>query len=189
MKRRTLRVIRVFRSISEPRQGFLVAGPIRIRCALGRSGLTRTKREGDGATPVGRWSVLGLMYRPDRVRRPIAPLPVTAIRPRDGWCDAPGDLRYNRPVPLPYPASHERLWREDALYDVVLDLAYNRGPIRPGRGSAIFLHQARPDLGPTEGCIAVPAPAMARLLPRIGPRTTIDVAGGAAPARPRLRPS
>src|SRR5260221_8426781 len=94
-------------------RGILIAGGMRAPCALGRSGIMQTKREGDGATPAGRHRLIGLLYRPDRVRRPVTRLPVARIRRDDGWCDDRGDRRYNRPVRLPYAASHERLWRED----------------------------------------------------------------------------
>ena len=153
----------------------LTAGRLVLSCALGRAGPILRKREGDGGTPIGRHRVLGAFYRPDRIRRPATPLRLVAIRPTDGWCDAPGDRHYNRPVRLPYPASHERMWREDALYDLVLDLDWNRNPVRPGRGSAIFLHSARPGFRPTEGCIAVERRAIRRLVERIGPHTRIVV--------------
>ena len=132
-----------------------MAGRLVLPCALGRSGTTHDKREGDGATPVGRFRALQAFYRPDRVRRPPTRLIVSRIDGGDGWCDEPGDRNYNRPVRLPYPARHERMCREDELYDVVVDLACNRGPIRKGRGSAIFLHCAKPGFPPTEGCVAV----------------------------------
>src|SRR4051812_950150 len=176
-KRSTLAVIRVHRSPLDRRRGCLVAGPLVLPCALGRSGTTHDKREGDGATPVGRFRALQAFYRPDRLRRPKTRLIVSRIDGRDGWCDEPRDRNYNRPVRLPYPARHERMCREDELYDAVVDLAYNRGPIRKGRGSAIFLHCAKPGFPPTEGCIAVDPRAIARLLALIGPRTAIEVVG------------
>ena len=154
-----------------------MAGPLVLSCALGRSGIKRDKREGDGATPAGRFRALQAFYRPDRVRRPRTRLPLAATTARDGWCDDPSDRNYNRPVRLPYPASHERLQREDVLYDVVVDLACNRGPIRKARGSAIFLHCAKPGFPPTQGCVAVEPRMIGRLLARIGPRTRIEVVG------------
>ena len=175
MKRATLDVIRVYRSPIDHRRGRIRAGSLTIPCVLGRGGTTRSKREGDGATPLGRFRLLGCFYRADRGPRPRTRLPQAAIRPADGWCDDPADRRYNRPVRLPYPARHERLWREDHVYDVVLDIAWNRGPIVRGRGSAIFLHLARADLGPTEGCVAVPPRMARRLLQRIGPDTRIEI--------------
>jgi L,D-peptidoglycan transpeptidase YkuD (ErfK/YbiS/YcfS/YnhG family) len=176
-KRATLAVVRVHRSPLDHRRGRIIAGPLVLSCALGRSGPTRDKREGDGATPIGRFRVLQAFFRTDRVRRPHTRLPLTPIGAADGWCDDPRDRNYNRPVRLPYPAGHERMRRDDGLYDVVLDLAYNRGPIRKGRGSAIFLHCARPGFVRTEGCVAVEPRVIARLLARIGPETRIAIVG------------
>jgi L,D-peptidoglycan transpeptidase YkuD (ErfK/YbiS/YcfS/YnhG family) len=154
-----------------------MAGSLTFPCALGRAGTARRKVEGDGASPVGRFGLIGCYYRADRGRRPRTGLPLSEISPQDGWCDDPADRRYNQPVALPYPARHERLWRDDHLYDVVVDIACNRSPIVKGRGSAIFLHLARPGFAPTEGCVAVEGAAMRKLLPLIGPRTRIEIVG------------
>ena len=133
----------------------LVIGALELRCALGASGVTRAKREGDKATPAGRFPLRRVLYRPDRVAAPRTALPVAPMNPDDGWCDAPGDANYNRLVRLPYAVSHERLWREDALYDLVAVLGFNDAPRARGRGSAIFVHLARPGYTPTEGCVAL----------------------------------
>ncbi|HVJ53663.1 MAG TPA: L,D-transpeptidase family protein [Aliidongia sp.] len=127
----------------------------RLRCAIGRSGISAAKREGDGATPIGAWACRSLYYRPDRLSRPETGLAVHALTPTDGWCDAPEDPAYNRPVTLPYPAGCESLWREDHVYDLIVPLGYNDDPVVPGLGSAIFLHLARPGYAPTEGCVAL----------------------------------
>jgi L,D-peptidoglycan transpeptidase YkuD (ErfK/YbiS/YcfS/YnhG family) len=126
-----------------------------VRCALGRGGIRRDKREGDGVTPIGSWPMRRLLYRPDRVARPETRLPISAIAEHDGWCDAPDDLNYNEPVLLPYAASAELLWRMDHVYDLIVPLGYNDAPVVAGAGSAIFLHVARPDYRPTEGCVAL----------------------------------
>jgi len=133
------------------------------------------KREGDGATPIGAWPLRAVMYRPDRTARPRCALRVSPIRPDDGWCDDPSDRNYNRPVRLPYPASHELLWREDHLYDLVVVLGYNDGPRIRGRGSAIFMHLAAPDFAPTAGCIALREPDLRKLLALAGPHTMMRI--------------
>jgi L,D-peptidoglycan transpeptidase YkuD (ErfK/YbiS/YcfS/YnhG family) len=137
--------------------GWLDLGDRRILCALGPAGVVPAseKREGDGASPAGVWPIRRVLYRPDRGARPATLLPVAPIAPDDGWCDAPQDPAYNRPVKLPYPASAERMWREDHLYDLVVVLGHNDDPPVPGLGSAIFLHLAKPDRSPTHGCVAV----------------------------------
>lgn len=177
MKRRTARLIRVFRSPLDPARGRLIGPGIDLPCALGRSGPGRGKREGDGRTPAGRHRALAAYYRPDRLRRPATALPLRIIRPDLGWSDDPADRRYNRPIRLPASGRHERMWRDDPLYDLVLDLSYNRGPIARGRGSAIFLHSARTGFPPTEGCVAVGRERVAWLAGRIGPRTVVEVVG------------
>lgn len=136
-------------------------------CALGRAGIVpaAAKREGDGATPAATLPLRRLLFRADRLARPAAAVPVEPLAPGEGWCDDASDPAYNRPVPLPFAPSHERLWREDALYDLVGVLGWNDDPPVPGRGSAIFLHLARPGLGPTEGCIALPLPDLLAVLP------------------------
>ena len=136
--------------------GLLRIGRLVLPCAIGRGGARADKTEGDGATPIGLLPLRRVLYRADRVAPPACAVPVEPIGPQDGWCDDPAHPDYNRPVSLPHPARHERLWREDALYDIVGVLGWNDAPVVKGRGSAIFLHLARPELAPTAGCIALP---------------------------------
>lgn len=129
-----------------------------VRCALGKAGVIAAaeKREGDNKSPLGVWALREVWYRPDVYPEgPNTALPVRATRPEDGWCDAPGDPNYNRPVTLPYPASAERMWRDDAVYDLVVVLGHNDTPPVPGMGSAIFMHVAREGYLGTEGCVAL----------------------------------
>lgn len=134
------------------------------RCALGRGGVRRDKCEGDGATPVGVWRLGRVYYRADRVEPPQTGLNVSATQPAWGWCDDPADTHYNQRVTVPYAARHETLWRDDALYDVLVELHYNTDPIVPGRGSAIFMHVAKPGYEPTEGCVALELADLLELL-------------------------
>ena len=154
------------------RAGF---GARRWRCAIGPAGITADKREGDGATPSGCFALRRVLYRPDRLARPETLLPAAALAPEDGWCDDPADAAYNRPVRLPYGASHERLWRDDGIYDIVVILGHNDDPPVPGAGSAIFLHVARPDYGPTQGCVALALPDLLAVLREAGPETRICI--------------
>lgn len=146
-----------------------------VRCALGRSGRRVLKREGDGATPIGTWRFKEVFYRSDRVARPTCGVRVRALRRNDGWCDAVCDPNYNRHVTHPYPASAERMWRDDHLYDVVVVLGYNDVPRRRGCGSAIFLHLNRPGYLPTEGCVAVSLRDMRLILRRARSHTSLKV--------------
>lgn len=160
-----------------PTQGLLQFGRHSFSCALGRGGITTRKREGDGATPRGRLAVLWGYRRVDRGRVVPTRLQLRPIPRVLGWCDAPGDRNYNRPVRLPYAASHEVMRRHDHLYDVVIVLDWNMRPAVRGRGSAIFLHLARPGYTPTEGCVAVSRRTMMRLLPVLRRGTVIEVIG------------
>ena len=146
------------------RDGTLHFGREVLRVAWGREGFAVHKLEGDGATPSGLLPLRRVLYRADRVARPGASVPVEPIAPEDGWCDDPGDARYNQMVRLPYAARHEALWRRDALYDVVAVLGWNDHPVERGAGSAIFLHVASADYAPTEGCLALALADLLRVL-------------------------
>ena len=135
--------------------GWLHHGGKGYRCALGRGGIQADKREGDRATPVGRYPVRRLLYRGDRLVPPVSGLPLLEIQQLDGWCDDPNDTAYNKAVTLPYKASAETMWRHDGLYDLVVILGHNDDPTVPAQGSAIFMHVASPDYGTTEGCVAL----------------------------------
>lgn len=124
-------------------------------CVLGESGITSQKREGDMASPAGAFQMLGGFYRADKIPKPQSRLPMQPSSPTDGWCDDPLNSRYNQLVKLPFDAYHEKLWRDDQLYDIVVVLDQNLHPRVPGGGSAIFFHIAAPDFTPTAGCIAV----------------------------------
>lgn len=154
----------------------------RCRCALGRGGIAADKREGDGATPAGVFALRRLLFRPDRLAPPETTLPTAPLRPDDGWCDAPADPAYNRQVRLPYPASAEALWRQDHLYDLIVVIGHNDAPVVAGAGSAIFLHLARRDWGPTEGCVALALDDLLDVLAGVGATTRLRIAGPAQPA-------
>lgn len=156
-------------------KGLLQVGQTVFPCALGRGGIAADKREGDGATPLGSMRLLSGYFRRDHVARGRTRLAMSRIGADIGWCDAPGDRNYNRPVKIPCGASHERMKRDDRLYDVCIVLDWNIRPRRRGRGSAIFFHLARPDFTPTQGCVAVTAQVMARLLPYLSGRTVLRV--------------
>lgn len=161
------RDITVFSSPRERHRGLLRCGSLALPCALGRSGLTHLKREGDGATPAGRLRMLSLIVRPDRLR-PRSTLPIRVLRKNDGWCEDFRHGSYNRPIRLPSPAGHETMWREDRLYDIVGVLDWNISPRVSRRGSAIFLHLARAGYRPTAGCIALSRRDLCLLLAAAG---------------------
>lgn len=173
--RQALSVITVRSRPGNPSQGLLAAGHAVFPCALGRGGISANKREGDGATPLAVMRLLSGYYRRDHVAARATRLPMTAINARLGWCEVPEDRNYNRPVRMPYAASHETMRRADKLYDFCLVLDWNIRPRLRGRGSAIFFHLARPDFTPTQGCVAVTEKVMSRLLPLLSRRTVLRV--------------
>lgn len=147
-----------------------------LRCALGPGGIVppAQKQEGDGAAPSGTYDLRQVFYRPDRLAEPETDLTVTPLTKQDLWCDDPNNPHYNSHVRAPFEASHERLWRDDHLYDVIVVLGINDDPVVPGKGSAIFLHLARGDYEPTEGCVAVNLTDMKGILSRCSQTTTIE---------------
>jgi len=184
-------------------RGILQAGNLRLPCALGRAGISAFKREGDGATPRAVLHIAGGYYRAPLPPKGAQSLRLKRATAQDGWCDASGDRNYNRPVRLPYAAGAETMRRTDHLYDICLILDWNMRPRIKGRGSAVFLHIARPAgeeagrgqsegiskfaarqfsahgaraaplLAPTAGCIALRRGDMLRLLPLLGQETQI----------------
>jgi L,D-peptidoglycan transpeptidase YkuD (ErfK/YbiS/YcfS/YnhG family) len=159
-------------------RGSATLGELSFPCALGRSGILDPKREGDGGTPAGRFPFRRLLYRADRIPRIETRLPAAHIDPTDGWCDDPAAPDYNRPVTLPHPARHERLWLASPLYDLVVVIGHNDDPVVPGAGSAVFLHVAREDWGPTEGCVAFRPGDLLRILEIISPTDFIAIRAG-----------
>jgi len=176
--RNTTKHIYVTARPGNPAQGILRAGQLLLPCALGRSGIATFKREGDGASPRGAYPLRRAFYRADRVRRPATRLPLTVLSFEDGWCDATFNRNYNRHVRQPYPASAERMWRYDALYDMVVVVGHNDRPRVQGAGSAIFMHVANAGpkgLMPTEGCIAMRPRDLRLLMEWIGSQTMLHI--------------
>ncbi|MFY8209383.1 MAG: L,D-transpeptidase family protein [Caulobacter sp.] len=165
----------LFRAHADGR--FELAGRV-VRCAVGKAGAIAAadKREGDNKSPLGVWVMREVWYRPDVYPQgPKTALPLRATRPEDGWCDAPSDPNYNRPVTLPYPASAERMWRDDAVYDLVVILGHNDDPPTPGMGSAIFMHLARDGYPGTEGCVALARADLEAVLAAAEPGDAVQI--------------
>ena len=155
-------------------------GPnIKFKCALGRGGMiaANEKNEGVGASPIGVWPLRRIFYRKDKITPPTTELPLVPIREHDGWCDDPSDPLYNRPISIPYSASHEKMWRDDDVYDIVVELGHNDDPPVPGLGSAIFLHLARENYRSTEGCIALSETDLRAMLKLAGKDAALEICG------------
>jgi L,D-peptidoglycan transpeptidase YkuD (ErfK/YbiS/YcfS/YnhG family) len=172
---RRVSAIWIRRAAGNPRRGWLVIAGLSFPVALGRGGIRANKREGDGGTPRGTFHPQKLWWRADRYVRPQTFLPVRAIGHRDAWCEDPNDRRYNQPIVLAHDSAGDRLKREDHLYDFIVEIDHNSRPRVRKRGSAVFLHLARANFGPTAGCVAMRKEAMLQLLQRLSPRTRIII--------------
>ena len=175
MKKAPFHSLRVRPKPGDRTRGWLLAGPLAMPVALGRGGIRANKREGDGGTPRGAFRLRRLWWRADRMTRPMTHLPVRRIRGDDGWCEDPRDRHYNQPIRLKPDHQGDRLKRADRLYDLIIELSHNTRPRIAGRGSAVFMHVARPGFTPTAGCVALKCDALRRLIACIGPRTRIVI--------------
>jgi L,D-peptidoglycan transpeptidase YkuD (ErfK/YbiS/YcfS/YnhG family) len=168
-------LIRVTAAAGCPTRGHLLAGNRVFPVALGRGGIRIDKREGDGGTPRGRFRLVRLWYRADRLPRPRTMLPMRRIGPNDGWSEDPRDRNYNRPVRLSASSGADRLWRDDHLYDLIVELDHNTRPRIPFRGSAVFIHFARKDFTPTAGCVALKRGDLQKLLALLARECWIEI--------------
>jgi L,D-peptidoglycan transpeptidase YkuD (ErfK/YbiS/YcfS/YnhG family) len=159
----------------ECRSGFITWPSGVARAAIGAGGVRLNKREGDRATPAGTFSLPFGMYRRDRIDLPKTDLPMTPLLEAHAWVDDPSDRNYNQLVELPYPSHTEKLWRTDGIYDLLVVVGYNMNPTQPGAGSAIFLHIARPNFSPTDGCIAVSRGILLKLVTVLGADSMLTV--------------
>jgi L,D-peptidoglycan transpeptidase YkuD (ErfK/YbiS/YcfS/YnhG family) len=175
MPRRALSLIRVRALPGSRNRGVLLAGPRALPVVLGRGGIRANKFEGDGATPRGRFRLIRLWWRADRHSRPPTLLPARRIGPALAWCEDTTDRRYNRPFQRSEGDGGDRLWRDDHLYDFIIEIDHNTRPRVAGRGSAVFVHLARPNRGPTAGCVALTRNDLRRLLAVLAPRTQIAI--------------
>ena len=155
--------------------GFIYWPSGMARAAVGAGGVRSDKKEGDRATPPGMFALPFGMYREDRIHLPNTALPMIPLREVHAWVDDPNDPKYNQLVELPYPSRTERLWRTDGIYDLLVVVGYNMNPTRPGASSAIFLHIARPNFSPTDGCVAVSRSILLKLVTVLSTESTLTI--------------
>ena len=149
------------------KSGVLKFKNLKFKCALGKSGIGKKRKEGDNITPKGSYKLLGLFYRSDRIPNFKTILKKRKINKKMGWCDDVNNKNYNKLIKLPCNFSHEKLYRKDNVYDLVVPINYNTNKITRGKGSAIFLHVAKKNYTPTKGCIALKKKDLILLLKKI----------------------
>ena len=147
----------------------------KIKCAIGKNGITKNKQEGDLKTPSGIFKLKKIFYRKDRIKLNNTTIKKSYIKKNSGWCDDPASKYYNKEIKSPFKYSAEKLWRKDNIYDLIIVLNYNFNPIIKNRGSAIFLHISKKNYAPTKGCIAINKKDMMNLLVNIKGNTKLII--------------
>lgn len=147
----------------------------KYKCSVGKFGITNRKKEGDLKTPAGYFKVLKCFYRADKIQKPLTKLKCIKIKKNMGWCDDPKSKQYNQLIILPNKYKHEKLYRKDNIYDLILVLNYNTRPILKNKGSAIFIHVATKNYKKTAGCIALKKKHLIRLIEKINKKTKINI--------------
>ena len=155
--------------------GFLKYKNLKFRCALGKAGIKRKVKEGDNITPKGIFKIIKIYYRADKIKDIETPIKKIKIKKNMGWCDDPKSIHYNKQIELPSKFSHEKLYRNDNLYDLILVLNYNTNPIVKNKGSAIFLHITNDSYKKTKGCIALKKDDLIQLVSKISENTKIKI--------------
>lgn len=157
------------------KSGYLKYKNLKFRCALGRAGIRIKKKEGDNITPKGTYKIIRIYCRKDRIRQVKSRIKIYKINKKIGWCDDPRSKKYNQLIRLPSKFRHEKFYRKDHLYDLIIVLNYNMRPVIKNKGSAIFIHLAKRNYYPTKGCIALSKNNLLIILNKINKNTKIKI--------------
>ena len=155
-------------------KNYLFYNKLKIKCAIGKKGIGYKRKEGDLITPSGQFKIKYILYRKDRVKISTK-LKKKVIKKNMGWCDDPKSIHYNKLIKLPFTHKHEKLYKKENIYDIILVLNYNMKPIKKNRGSAIFIHVSKNDYKKTEGCVAIKKVNLMKLLKEINPNTKVKI--------------
>jgi L,D-peptidoglycan transpeptidase YkuD (ErfK/YbiS/YcfS/YnhG family) len=155
--------------------GFLKYRNLKFRCALGKAGIKKKKIEGDNITPKGNYKIVDIYYRKDRVKKIFSKFKLIKIKKNMGWCDDPKSKKYNQLISLPSKNTHEKFYRKDDIYDLIIVLNYNVNPVIKNKGSAIFIHVAKKKYKRTAGCVALKKTHLIELIKIISKRTKISI--------------
>ena len=155
-------------------KNYLTYNKLKLKCAVGKKGIGNKRKEGDLITPKGQFKIKYILYRKDRVKISTK-LKKKIIKKNMGWCDDPRSSHYNKLIRLPFTYKHEKLFKKENTYDIILVLNYNMRPIKKNKGSAIFIHVAKNDFKSTEGCVAIKKIDLIKLIKEIGPNTKVKI--------------
>ena len=155
-------------------KNYLTYNKLKFKCAIGKKGISYKKKEGDLITPKGQFKIKYILYRKDRVKISTK-LKKKVIKKNMGWCNDPKSKQYNKLVKLPFIFSHEKLYKNENIYDIILVLNYNMNPIKKNKGSAIFIHVAKNNFAKTAGCVAIKKKNLIKLIKEINPNSKIKI--------------
>ena len=157
------------------KSGYLKYKNLRFRCALGKGGVKKKIKEGDNITPRGNYKIIDIYFRKDRIKNISSKFKLIKITKTMGWCDDPSSKNYNQSIKLPTKYGHEKLYRKDNIYDIIVIINYNMSPIVKNKGSAIFIHVANKFYKKTKGCIALKKNNLIKLIENISVNTKIKI--------------
>ncbi len=157
------------------KSGYLKYKNLKFRCTLGKGGIKKKIIEGDNITPKGTFKIIKIYYRPDKIKKIKTLIKKIKIKKNMGWCDDPNSDFYNKQIKLPTKLSHEKLYRNDNLYDLIAVLNYNTNPIIKNKGSAIFMHIGKDSYKKTKGCIALKKEDLLKIISKIKKNTKIKI--------------
>ena len=155
-------------------KNYLTYNKLKVKCAIGKKGIGYKRKEGDLITPSGQFKIKYILYRKDRVKISTK-LKKKIIKKNMGWCDDPKSNQYNKLVKLPFAYNHEKLFKKENIYDIILVLNYNMNPIKKNRGSAIFIHVAKNNFKRTKGCVAIKKISLIKLIKKISSYTKVKI--------------
>ena len=155
-------------------KNYLTYNKLKVKCAIGKKGIGNKKKEGDLITPIGVFNIKYILYRKDRVKV-LTKLKKKVIKKNMGWCDDFKSCHYNKPVKLPFAHKHEKLYRKENIYDIILVLNYNMNPVKKNKGSAIFIHVTKKNFDKTEGCVAVKKQHLLKIIREVKPNTRVKI--------------
>ena len=157
------------------KKNFIYFYNYKIKCSIGKNGLSSKKKEGDLKTPKGKYKFNFLLYRKDRIKKIQCKLKKITIKQNMGWCDDPRSIYYNKLIKFPFKKSAEKLFLKKNIYDLILVINFNTNPVVKNKGSAIFLHLADKKFKPTKGCIGIKKKSFIKILPLINKKTKIII--------------